>query len=167
MPLFDIQFVQQLNPLRQALILDFHFLQSPIAAVYQVIQWHFKSLGNFYHRVQRRHIAIGLDSGDNGKDIAHWVEQTKDGGYILVGETTSYGAGQEDIWLIKTDGNGNKLWDKTFGGKDIDIAYNVRQTPEGGYILVGETLSFGPGNVNAWIIKTDENGNCPAAEKLK
>lgn len=96
--------------------------------------------------------------GGAGDDRAYSVEQTKDGGFIVAGYTTSYGAGMEDAWLIKTDGTGNEIWNRTFGGARSEKASYVWQTSEGGYILAGETNSFRRGS-NAWLIKTDANGN--------
>ena len=68
-------------------------------------------------------------------DEAFCAQQTDDGGYILAGHTSSYGAGGYDFWIIKTDSSGNKLWDKTYGGTNMDSAYCVQQTDDGGYIL--------------------------------
>ncbi len=87
------------------------------------------------------------------------VLQTNDGGYIIIGETSSFGSGLEDLWLIKTDSFGNVLWDKTFGGSNYDTGYVIRNTNDGGYILTGWTASYGEDDADAWLIKTDYNGN--------
>jgi hypothetical protein len=97
--------------------------------------------------------------GGEGVDWARAVQQTSDGGYILAGMTSSFGAGHYDVWLIKTDVDGNMLWEKTFGGSSYDEAYAVQQTSDGGYILAGYTASFGAGFNDAWLIKTDADGN--------
>jgi hypothetical protein len=97
--------------------------------------------------------------GGTDYDKAYSVQQTSDGGYILAGYTGSYGAGGFDFWLVKTDSNGNKQWDKTFGGTGHDELYSVQQTTDGGYILAGYTTSYDGGPYDAWLVKTDSNGN--------
>ena len=97
--------------------------------------------------------------GGTGDDEAQSVVQTTDGGYIAVGYTNSFGAGNYNFWLVRTDSAGNKLWDRTFGGANREFARSVQQTNDGGYIVSGNTDSFGPGWSVLWLVKTDASGN--------
>jgi hypothetical protein len=97
--------------------------------------------------------------GGSGYDIAPSVRQTSDGGYVVAGETSSFGAGGADIWVLKLDGNGNIQWQKAYGGVSDDMAYSVRPTLDAGYIVAGKTSSFGAGDVDIWVLKLDGSGN--------
>lgn len=89
-------------------------------------------------------------------DAAYSMQQTSDGGYILAGGTESR---KGDALIIKTDAKGNQLWDRTFGDNGTEVGYSVQQTSDGGYILAGNTNSYGSGGFDAWLLKTDANGN--------
>jgi len=97
--------------------------------------------------------------GGSNSDGGYSVQQTSDGGYITAGRTDSFGAGGYDVYLVKTDPNGNLLWQKTFGGSFWDHGHSVQQTSDGGYIIAGETESFGDPNGDVYLIKTDSAGN--------
>ena len=89
---------------------------------------------------------------------AHAVIETTDGGYLLAGSTESFGAGGEDMWLVKTDSTGVEQWNKTYGKNGSEGATSVIKTSDGGYLLVGVTISFGEGKGDFWLVKTDSTG---------
>jgi hypothetical protein len=83
------------------------------------------------------------------------VAQTADGGYIVAGRTFSFGAGLSDVWLIKTDSNGDIMWTRTYGDSERDGGRSVALTADGGYVITGYTgASYG----DVWLIKTDASG---------
>jgi len=98
----------------------------------------------------------GGAGGDTGRDM----ELTSDGGYVIVGETNSYGYGGQELILFKLDNNGNSQWTKTYGGCENENRPSVTQTTDGGYAIVAKTNSLGSfGTTNIILIKTDANGN--------
>ena len=98
---------------------------------------------------------FGGEATDYGYDIA----KTADGGLVIVGSTKSFGAGENDVYLIKLDASGNVMWSKTFGGMNDDEGKSVRQTSDMGYIICGGTFSSGAGYEDVLVIKTDAAGN--------
>ncbi|ABO49581.1 conserved hypothetical protein [Desulforamulus reducens MI-1] len=104
--------------------------------------------------------------GGSGDDSGTWVEQTSDGGYIIVGETTSSGAGDKDIYLIKTNDQGQLMWEQTLGGKGSDSGVSVLATKDGGYLLVGQTNSTGAGSFDIYLAKVDGKGKKEWAKTL-
>jgi uncharacterized delta-60 repeat protein len=99
--------------------------------------------------------AIG---GTNG-DIASSIQQTSDGGYIVAGNTLSFGAGNQDFLIIKLNSSGNIQWSRAIGGIDSDQAQSIQQTSDGGYIVAGLIYFLIPGNYDVLIIKLDSSGN--------
>jgi hypothetical protein len=85
------------------------------------------------------------------------IRQTTDGGYIMTGYNSNFGDGGDDIYLVKTDADGNMQWNRTFGGTEADDANALVQTSDGGFAIAGVTLSFG--GEKAFLIKTDGSGN--------
>jgi hypothetical protein len=96
---------------------------------------------------------------------AYCLIQTNDGGYAVAGETSSFGAGSRDFWLVKANSNGTIEWSKPYGGTNQEEAYSLIQTNDGGYAIAGRTLSFGvAGYENMWLVKTDSNGTMEWSE---
>jgi len=96
--------------------------------------------------------------GGSSGDYLRAVHETNDGGFVLVSETFSFGAGSADVYLIKTDSIGDVMWTRTYGGSSPDYGYSVKQTSDGGYVIAGYTSSFGAGQFDLYIIKTNEDG---------
>ena len=96
--------------------------------------------------------------GGAGADSAFSVWQTNDNGYVLAGSTNSFGSGGLDMYVVKTDVNGNIQWSATYGGAGNDFARSVQQTNDGGYMITGSTNSFGAGGYDMYLVKTDNAG---------
>jgi hypothetical protein len=89
------------------------------------------------------------------RDRGFSVIQASDGGYVIAGYTGSFGAGNNDVYLVKTDATGNMQWNKTYGGTSGDYGYSVIQIGSEGYVIVGYTNSFGAGNADVYLVKTN------------
>lgn len=97
--------------------------------------------------------------GGQGRDGAIDLLKTSDNHIMVLGITSSLGAGNTDVYLIKMDTAGNVLWSKTYGGSDYDWSWNIKETLDGGFIIAGDTRSFGAGQLDGYMIKTDNSGN--------
>jgi hypothetical protein len=97
--------------------------------------------------------------GGTSGDVGFSLVETSDGGYTITGYTWSFGAGQSDVWLVKTDASGNHQWNQTYGGTSQDEGRGLVETGDGGYAIIGRTDSFGVGGTNVWLVKTDAMGN--------
>ena len=94
----------------------------------------------------------GLD-----RDRGVFVSPTSDGGYVAVGLTRSFGEGDDDIYLVRTDATGSVLWTQTYGGPETDNGWSVHESA-GGLVLAGFTESFGTGGFDCYLIRTDLEG---------
>jgi len=97
--------------------------------------------------------------GGPGDEIGFSLIQTSDGGYAIAGSTFSFGAGGEDVYVVKLDANGNLQWTKTIGGPKREWGSSLIQTSDGGYAIAGTTTSFGAGQLDVYVVKLDASGN--------
>ena len=98
-----------------------------------------------------------FDEGSGGVGCS--VQETPDGGYIIAGYTSPWFDEIEDLWLIKTDSEGDTLWTRIYGGEAEDLANCVDQTSDGGYIVAGATKSFSVDGYDLWLLKTNSLGD--------
>jgi hypothetical protein len=108
------------------------------------------SLGNF---------KWSYNYGGSGSEWGEAVSPLTEGGYAIAGYTNSFGAGGFDFYFVKTNEFGVPLLEKTYGGSDWDKAYDMVQLPDSGFVMVGETYSYGNGNSDIYIVKIDQNGD--------
>ena len=95
--------------------------------------------------------------GGTSSDVANVVEPTPDGGYVVAGYTASYGAVNQDAWILKLAANGDVVWQKAYGGGGS--ANSIQPTSDGGHIVAGYTQSYGAGIADAWVLKLDAAGD--------
>ncbi|MCK6694219.1 MAG: T9SS type A sorting domain-containing protein [Thermoanaerobaculia bacterium] len=112
--------------------------------------------------------------GGDDSDLQTCLLSTSDGGYLLGGSSLSDSSGDKsqhsrgawDVWLVKTNNAGVKMWDKRFGGTQSDMLMDMVQTPDKGYLLgaislsgiAGDKTSSAQGGWDFWVIKIDSNG---------
>ncbi|UCE21677.1 MAG: PQQ-like beta-propeller repeat protein [Candidatus Aminicenantes bacterium] len=97
--------------------------------------------------------------GGSQDEEAYSIGPTSDGGYIVAGQTESFGVEETDIWVFKLASDGTVEWQKTYGGSQDEEAYSIRQTTDGGYILAGSTDTYGAGKHDIFILKLSPNGD--------
>ena len=97
--------------------------------------------------------------GGSSNDRASFIQQTGNGGYVLAGYTRSFGAGEEDVWILKLSSSGDVEWQRTYGGINEDNAFSIYQTVEGGYVVGSNTRSFGAGEGDIWVLKLSSSGD--------
>lgn len=97
--------------------------------------------------------------GGADTEYGYDIKQTDDDGYILIGSTQTYGRGEGDVYLVRTDSFGNKIWDKTYGGTAHDEGWSIEITSDKGFIICGTTNSYGAGTSDLYLIKTDSLGD--------
>lgn len=108
--------------------------------------------------------------GGTDVDIAHQIQKTSDGGYIIAGESKSNDSnvsgnhGDIDFWIVKINYKGDLQWQKSLGGSNTDIATSIQQTNDGGYIVAGYSnsndgdVSGNHGLMDVWVVKLDDTG---------
>ncbi|GMU99110.1 MAG: hypothetical protein AMXMBFR51_18460 [Ignavibacteriota bacterium] len=92
--------------------------------------------------------------GTAGNDGGYGISKTSDGGYIITGQYNWSG-----LWLLKVDASGDTMWTKVFGGNNFEEGVSVIETDDNGYIVCGHSSSFGNGELDVYVIKTDSAGN--------
>jgi hypothetical protein len=103
----------------------------------------------------------------NGAEAGWSIKQTSDNGYILVGDTSSFGAGGWDTYIFKLNSDGSVAWQKTYGGASNEqFANSIRETSDGHYIAVTPTWSFGAGSSDLLVLKLNTNGEIPGCSVI-
>lgn len=94
-----------------------------------------------------------------GWGLGYSVDQTADSGYIITGYAQDENTANRDLYLIKTDADGDSLWARTYGGEYDEFGWSVEETSDSGFIIAGYTESFGDAGTNFWLLKTDSDGD--------
>jgi hypothetical protein len=112
---------------------------------------------------QRRYGGLSFESDWANETRRITVQETSDSGYIFITDTSSFGAGWTDIWVVKVNSDGDIEWQKTYGGQESEWLLrsgpHIQQTPDGGYIFTCYTLSFGVNYSAIWVVKLNPDGS--------
>ncbi len=103
-------------------------------------------------------------AGGTFDDYVYDITKTEDGGYAYVGSTTSYGAGEESFWLVKTNSTGHEQWHYASDGDYDEVAYSVTTNKKGNYMMAGYTSSYGHGGKDVWVVEVDKKGEAVSKE---
>ena len=138
-----------------------------VSADYDVYRWgetQFENIGHYDSENHRFSIEAepvvewNRTFGGLLEDVGLFVQQTPDEGYIIAGLTKSFGEGEHDILILKTDSQGNHVWNKTIGGPEYDTAYAIQPCTDGGYVIAGSSES-GTESYEAFLLKIDSEGD--------
>jgi hypothetical protein len=127
----------------------------------------------YTYNYAQSHLQAENAFGGSATDRAYSIQQTKDGGYIVAGSTTSnngqvhgnHAQGESDYWVVKLSRAGTIQWQTCLGGSIDEVAFSIQQTTDGGYIVAGEANSFNGqvvgnhGLLDVWVVKLDSSGN--------
>ena len=122
------------------------------------------TIGNGLHDIllvkvdQKFNLLWSKTFGGSNDDFGMEIIKGHGDDILILGETSSYGQGGKDIWLIKIDSFGNKIWDKTYGGSKMEFASSIHRSSSKSYQIVGSTLSYTKGLKDGLIIKVNPNG---------
>lgn len=96
--------------------------------------------------------------GGAGEDLASCIVETPGGGFLVLADTTSFGAGGHDFWILRLDDEGDVRWQKTYGGPWEEFAYWIHRTRNNEILVAGTSDSFGAGDVDFWLLRLRANG---------
>jgi hypothetical protein len=96
---------------------------------------------------------------DTTREVSEQLIMTSDHGFAMVGQKSVMPGEDADMYLVRTDSAGNLLWEQQYGGNNFDAGSSLVQTPDSGFLLLGWTRSYGAGQRDFYLIKTDGLGN--------
>lgn len=94
------------------------------------------------------------------------VQEVSSGGYIIAGYSADTASNTSDVLVIRTDSLGNEIWSRTYGGQYDEFSYDIKEVSPAGFLITGETTTYGPGNSNMWLLRIDDLGNTLWARAL-